>query len=129
MLRTSIIGPELNTSFGLFEWFLKQKSEVSGYTNAYFNGLTTLELAKIILTVIRSFSALSGLYHLGSHRISKFSLLELISKYYNHEIHIKPNSSVVVDRTLDCSNFKQEVDYRPPSWEQMIAEMRDFNSA
>ncbi len=46
-LRTSIIGHELNQSNGLLEWFLKQK-KVYGFKKAFFSGLTTLELSKVI---------------------------------------------------------------------------------
>jgi len=47
-IRTSIIGPEhRENSTGLFDWFVnKSGSEVDGWTNAYWNGITTLELAK-----------------------------------------------------------------------------------
>lgn len=44
-IRTSIIGPELKTNgTGLLDWFLKQKTDISGYSKAYWSGVTTLEL-------------------------------------------------------------------------------------
>ena len=43
---TSIIGHELNTNVSLLDWFLNSKEEVSGYSECYWNGNTTLEWAK-----------------------------------------------------------------------------------
>src|SRR5208282_4307928 len=38
-LRTSIIGRELNSSFGLVEWFLSQRGgRVKGFTTAIYTG-------------------------------------------------------------------------------------------
>ena len=49
-IRTSYIGPNLiDTSEELFDWFLKQEDTVIGYNNAYWNGITTLELAKALI--------------------------------------------------------------------------------
>jgi dTDP-4-dehydrorhamnose reductase len=47
VMRTSIIGPELGSGYGLMGWFLRQSGEVNGYTNHLWNGITTLEWAKI----------------------------------------------------------------------------------
>ena len=47
ILRCSIIGPEKRKDgFGLLEWFLSQDTNVDGYTNHIWNGITTLEWAK-----------------------------------------------------------------------------------
>ena len=43
ILRVSIIGHEKNTSLSLLDWFLSQEKETNGYTNHYWNGITTLE--------------------------------------------------------------------------------------
>ena len=47
-LRTSTIGHEIKTKFGLLEWFLHQNHECFGFNKAKFSGLTTLELARVI---------------------------------------------------------------------------------
>ena len=48
-IRTSIIGPELiRNGEGLFNWFMSQKGDISGYSNVFWSGVTTLELAKCI---------------------------------------------------------------------------------
>ena len=47
-LRTSIIGPELNSAHGLVAWFLAQRAGVKGFTRAIFSGLPTVELARVM---------------------------------------------------------------------------------
>ena len=54
ILKTSIIGPELNSKASLFEWFLSQEEDVFGYTKAMWNGCTTLEWAKQCLHLIKN---------------------------------------------------------------------------
>ena len=35
-IRTSVIGPELKKSQGLYEWFMKQNGEIKGYKKNLF---------------------------------------------------------------------------------------------
>ena len=51
-LRTSIIGHELGSSYGLLEWFLKSKNKVLGYENVKFNGVTTTEIFNFLKKII-----------------------------------------------------------------------------
>ena len=61
--RNSIIGPDLNQNgIGLFNWFMKQKSPVNGYSGAIWTGVTTLTLAKAMEQAIEQ--DLRGLYNL-----------------------------------------------------------------
>ncbi len=78
VLRSSIIGPEKNTAFGLMEWYLQNsETEVSGYTDHVWNGVTTLELSKFIFGVIEygkiPYSAIWHIY--SSNSVSKYTLL------------------------------------------------------
>ena len=52
VIRCSIIGPEKHTFCGLLEWFLNSSGEINGFTDSFWNGLTTLELSKIIFNLI-----------------------------------------------------------------------------
>lgn len=56
ILRTSIIGPELYNKYSLLEWFLKQSPNgaVKGFTNHYWNGITTCAFACIARGLIES---------------------------------------------------------------------------
>lgn len=46
-IRCSILGPELKSSKSLMEWFLNQRGPVRGFVNHAWNGITTLEWARI----------------------------------------------------------------------------------
>jgi len=101
IIRTSYIGPTLEgNNEELFDWFLLQDGEIDGYCNAYWNGITTLELAKGIFRLIEL--DFSGIYHLvGAKKISKFSLLSLIKEIWQREnIKIKKSYTKRIDRSL-----------------------------
>ncbi len=52
-IRTSLIGRELATSNNLIEWFLSNRGKkIKGYSNAVFNGFTTICFASIISKII-----------------------------------------------------------------------------
>ena len=53
IIQTSIIGPELYSHDSLFEWFMKQKTSANGYTNEFWNGITTLEWCKLCYKIIK----------------------------------------------------------------------------
>jgi len=123
-LRTSIIGRELETQSGLVEWFLSnQGGKVSGYTNAFYSGFTTLALADIIANVIEEHPELSGLYHVSSDPISKYDLLVLLRDIYGVNIEIEPYEEFRIDRTLNSGRFWTAVKSVPPSWPKMVREM------
>lgn len=120
IIRTSIIGHETKHKRGLLEWFLKQKSSVSGFSRAYFSGLTTLELSKIIFEKILFNNELTGLYHVSGKRINKYNLLKKIKKIYNKKIEIKKDTKFKIDRSLDCTKLKKRTNYKIKSWDKMI---------
>jgi len=126
-LRTSIIGHELFTSHSLLEWFLKQTKTVKGYKKAIFSGFPTIEIARILDSYVLSDSSLSGLYHLSSNPINKYDLLSLIAEAYNKIIELIPDEKVVIDRSLNSSNFRNATGFHPKTWKQLIYEMYDYS--
>jgi len=101
VIRCSIIGPERNTSFGLMEWFLSKEGTVNGYTDHYWNGLTTLELSNAILTIINENKFINGIQHLYSQNtVSKFELLQIISERSSSKCKILPISAGIKHYTL-----------------------------
>ncbi len=119
-IRTSIIGHEINTKFGLVEWFLSQKSKVKGYNKAFFTGFPTIELANIIHKYIIPNQQMNGLYNVSSNKISKYALLNLIADRYSKEIEIEKDNSIIIDRSLDSSRFRKLTGYIPPSWNELV---------
>ena len=124
VLRTSIVGRELGRQHGLLEWLLAQSpGPVSGYTQAYFSGIPTVTLAKLIDQIITTQSELSGCFHVASNRISKFDLLNLISAKFENRWEIYPSDEVVIDRSLNGSLFKGVTKIDIPMWSALIKEL------
>lgn len=124
-IRTSIIGPEIKQNgIGLFHWFMNQIGNIKGYTEAYWTGVTTLELAKAITSLIEQ--DVEGLYHLvNSEKISKFNLLVLFKDVFHMQtITIEQNSVYKTDKSLTKTNYG--FNYDVPDYGTMIAEMRDW---
>lgn len=122
-LRTSIIGHELNTSVSLIDWFLAQEGRVKGFTRAIYSGFPTVEMARIIASVVIPRPELRGLYHVSSAPISKYELLCLVRDRYAKAIEIEPYDDFVCDRSLDSSRFRAATGYVPPTWAEMVERM------
>ena len=125
-VRTSIIGHELTGRQGLVEWFLSQSGVVNGYTRAIFSGLPTVALSKVVRDVILPKEELSGVWHVGSDPVSKYDLLKLVASAYGRDLEIVPVDAPVIDRSLDSSRFRSATGYVPPSWPELVDEMRAF---
>lgn len=133
-LRCSFIGQELAGKNGLMEWVLNQKknSIIDGYKNHFWNGLTTLHVAKLVSGIIKNNNFLPGTFHVVPHEtISKLDLVIAIAKIFERpDLVIKPtNSKTSVARTL--STIKQEFNEKvwldagynkPPSINEMLKE-------
>lgn len=124
-IRTSIIGPELKEDgIGLFLWFMKQKGEIKGFEKVFWNGVTTLELAKVLDRMIQQ--KITGLYHLGSdEKISKAALLKLLQQIFQKtDVEIIPDSSMHLDRSI--KNTRIDFQYKMPTYQEMLAELKKW---
>jgi dTDP-4-dehydrorhamnose reductase len=125
-LRTSMIGWELNGRAGgpvsgLLEWFYSSRHQtVRGYRRAIFSGLTTHALALCLARILESHPNLTGLFHLASDPIDKFSLLSQIAKALQLPVTIEPDDLFVCDRSLDPTRFVAATGLRTPGWDDMI---------
>lgn len=126
-LRMSIIGPELKNGTGLLHWFLNnEQSVVNGYLDAYWNGVTTLQLAKCI----EKFMArpdITGLYHCVNNNVntSKYNLLGTINEVYERNKMIVPtNATKPVNKIL--VDTRLEIDLGIPDYDRQISEMREL---
>jgi dTDP-4-dehydrorhamnose reductase len=124
-IRTSIIGPELNKKgIGLFHWFMNQTGEINGYSDVFWSGITTVELAKAINQII--FQDLTGLVILAaSPKIDKYNLLKLFNLHFRKgSIKVNSDSNYKVDKSM--RSIRSDFNYDIPSYETMILEMRDW---
>lgn len=123
--RNSIVGPDMNENgIGLFNWFMKQKGTISGYTGAMWTGVTTLTLAKAMEQAIKE--NLCGLYNLvNNESISKFDLLCLFNKYFrDSKLTINKSEALHLDKSL--RHKRTDFSFEVPSYEQMIIEMKEW---
>lgn len=125
-LRTSTIGHELQSIYGLLDWFLSQQGRCKGYTRAIFSGLPTVVFAQVVRDVVIPHPALSGLYHVAAKPINKFDLLKLIAEVYGKTIDIVPDDKFVIDRSLDAKRFQQATGYVAPEWPELIKLMHSY---
>jgi dTDP-4-dehydrorhamnose reductase len=140
ILRCSIIGPEQKGNNSLLSWFLSQplNSEIIGYPNHMWNGLTTLHFAKIIAGIIREDFFIPGLHHLVPADVeSKGTLLELFRKHYGRtDLRISHvDAPTLVNRILKTATpsinlelWKMAGYNFPPTIEQMVDELANWTA-
>jgi dTDP-4-dehydrorhamnose reductase len=124
-IRTSIIGRELASSVGLVEWFLSNRGgRVRGFQRAIYSGFTTREIARLLADIAEHHSDLHGLWQVSSDPISKYDLLTLVNEAFDTRVQIDPDDSFVCDRSLSSTRFRAALNYNPPSWSEMIRDLR-----
>ena len=141
-VRCSIIGREVASRRSLVEWLLGQVkcAQVDGFANHYWNGVTTLQFARLCRGIISSNLKLPPLCHfVPSDAVSKLELLELIKQsFHRSDIEVRatePQPSV--DRTLrtilpDVNSALWDRRWRcsvAPSISQMLRELGASPSA
>lgn len=126
--RNSIIGPDMNENgIGLFNWFMKQKGTINGFTGALWTGVTTLTLAKAMEKAMEE--NLCGLYNLVNNVvISKYDLLVLFNKYFrNNSLTIIKNDDLKLDKSL--RNTRKDFSFVVSPYDQMVQEMKEWVDA
>jgi len=126
-IRTSIIGPELNRQgIGLFHWFMAQSNGnvLRGFSKAYWSGITTLELAKVVEAVLEQ--NVTGLIQVApQEKIDKFSLLKLFNRIYrNSEMRIEAYDGYEVDKSL--ISIRNDFEYSVPIYEDMLVDQYEW---
>jgi dTDP-4-dehydrorhamnose reductase len=124
-LRTSIIGLELGRKESLVEWFLSRSGTVKGWTKALYSGVTTFELARVVVRLLEDFPDLQGVWHVSAEPIDKYDLLCRLRDAARVDVQIEPDAGMVIDRTLDSARFRLETGWTPPDWSTMVAELAE----
>ena len=124
VIKTSIIGEEVDTSRSLVEWVKSNAGKtINGFTNHQWNGNTCLEWAKFAKFCIEG-NLPYLTYHLTGQSVNKYTLLDQINSTYNLGITIKSvEDSTSIDRTLvsNCQHL-----YSTPGLREQLEEMKDF---
>ena len=107
VIRSSIIGPEEGNGKSLLNWFLNnESSEVSGFKNHLWNGVTTLNFAKVLNGLIQNNNYSFDLHHLiPSDIVDKAQLLNYFKTYFDKKIDINEvDAGDIINRTLNTNN-------------------------
>lgn len=125
VIRTSIIGEELNNKRSLLEWIKSNKNgEINGYINHWWNGITCLEFAKLVNQIIKDNISWVGVRHIFSPRpINKYNLAQLINKIYGLNIKINKFETETINKTL--SSIYEPI-FSIPTLDVQIEEMYEF---
>lgn len=137
-LRCSIIGPEYKTQAFLLEWVLKQQegSSINGFANHNWNGVSTLQFAKICHGIMQNNIELEHIQHIiPADILNKYELVSVFAKYFNKNIIInKTDAAIAINRTLSTvnkdMNYKiwQAAGYQNiPTLEEMTQELGKYN--
>jgi dTDP-4-dehydrorhamnose reductase len=134
-LRVSIIGPEVDRNSSLLEWVRNQpkNAEISGYTDHFWNGITSMHFAKIARGIIENDLFEAGVFHvLPQDSATKCELVTLIAKCLGRsDIKVNPKATgSSINRTLGTNfpaknkAFWQAAGYdASPTIEQMVSEV------
>jgi dTDP-4-dehydrorhamnose reductase len=122
-LRTSIIGRELQYFQSLLEWFLHQRSPVSGFRRVLWSGVTTNHLAQLVGEIITRHPELHGLYQVSSGAISKYDLLLHVREAFGMDVEIKPEDNTFCDRSLVGEKLAAAIGYQCPPWPELLREI------
>jgi dTDP-4-dehydrorhamnose reductase len=134
-IRVSTIGRELGRSTLLLEWVLShpQGETIAGYTDHFWNGVTTNHFAKVARGLVEKDDFESGLFHLvPANELSKADLVRKIASAFGRpDLIVKDaDSGKPINRTLSTTNpdFNSQLwvgaGYPEiPTIEQLIAEI------
>lgn len=123
-IRVSLIGPAQDENDGsLLNWFLNQKGEVKGFVNAIWTGLTTLEYAKTIESLLNQKA--HGVFQAApKSAISKYELISIFEKYFPGGRTIVRVENNRVDKSLVPFWGSYDIDIK--DYEEQVVEMRKW---
>jgi dTDP-4-dehydrorhamnose reductase len=126
--RMSIIGPELKNGTGLLDWVRKNPEQaIPGWDNAWWNGITTLQLAKCINRYICN-PKIAGIYHVVNNavNINKYELLCLINEVYGlGKTIIRTSGPKDINKIL--VDTRHEFDFGIPDYCTQLTELKLFD--
>ena len=126
-IRTSIIGEEKLNKKSLLEWVKskEQYSVIEGYINHKWNGLTCLELSKVIDNIITENNFWVGTRHIHSpDTVTKYDLVYSINEIYKLNLKIRPTRTTTHCYRNLISNYSSIV---KKSIHEQIVETYEFN--
>lgn len=112
-LRTSFFGYS-SRGAGLVAWLVNQRgSAVDGFVDYAFTGVAAPVLADLVAAAIDG--SLTGLYHVGGERVTKYALMCRIAERLRLDVVVRPATAVPTDRSLNSRKFFAAIERTPPT--------------
>jgi len=111
VIRTSIIGEEIHKNASLIAWAKSQSGkQVNGFSNHFWNGITTKQYAKVCDQIIQDNLHEPELFHIFSNTVNKFELLHLINNKFDFDLIINDfQADKTIDRTLATKKHLNDI--------------------
>jgi dTDP-4-dehydrorhamnose reductase len=137
-IRCSIIGPEIRNKLSLLEWCLGNAdgAELKGFSHHHWNGVTTLQFAKLCEIIIAAehlyeeLLEISPVHHfVPNTTVDKFELLNLIAEIYSRRFEIArvDNIGPAIDRTLSTKYDLLPEFYPRRTMREALLELREYS--
>jgi len=128
VIRTSIIGDEIQNKRSLVEWVKSNKNgQINGFINHYWNGITCLQFAKVLEHIIEYNLFWKGVRHIYSPRtVNKYELLNIINDTYDLNIEISKKQTDSCDKSISSLYPETNNLFCIPDLKEQIKEMNDF---
>lgn len=104
IIRTSIIGHETTENkVSLLDWALSSNGTVKGYTDHYWNGITTLQWCKLCESLMNNWDKKPRLNQYGTNKVlNKCDLLKIIFDIYGIDKKVEPyNTDQNINKCLE----------------------------
>ena len=134
-IRTSFIGEQPDKVLGLLSWILSHRnSEITGYTNCVWNGVTCLQTCKVIDDIICAERQWLGVRHLYSPTsVNKYQLCCDVNTIYDLGNIVTPVEATSIEdttippgETLDRTLSTIYEPIQVPELYEQIIEQRDY---
>lgn len=124
-IRSSFIGRELAVHSELLDWFLQQRGQrIKGFTRAWYSGISTIEMARIVGDIIEYHPDVSGLKQLSvAEPVNKYDLLCMARDAFGIDVEIVPDDEFEIKPILLGDRLRSEINYQLPSWPDMMQEL------
>jgi dTDP-4-dehydrorhamnose reductase len=97
VIRTSIVGPDSGAARNLLQWVLTHPREkpIPGFVNQMWNGITSLEWAKVAMRIVQGDISLPLLQPAFLPAITKFELIRMIRDIWQLPCAVVESSATV----------------------------------
>lgn len=129
-IRTSFVGPEKNTKRSLLEWTFGQKGKtVNGFTNHFWNGVSTIQFAVIAEKILNEGLYSEGIFHMCSpDTVTKHGLVSIFNDVFDLGMTINPvEANEFCDRSLSSIYPLASVVSTLPVKQQVLELKQFFN--